>query len=268
MARLAVEHGREIYYEHHEGGDGVPVLFVHGWGMSARVWDGVVPWVRRAGHDVVALDDRCVGSSDKDFKDVSVDAIGGDVVRLVDHLGLDGVVLNGWSHGGAVVVSAAARLGSRLRGLVLTGGATPRFVQGDGWPHGNTAEGLEEILGALEDDRAVFLRGLSDSVCQVDVGEPTVTWMWDIFMQASPAADESLRDLGATDQRDILPTLDVPALLCAGHHDAFVPIDAAREQAKMLPNAKLVEFEQSGHATFLEERQRYRETLTKFLGEC
>jgi non-heme chloroperoxidase len=265
MGRLAVEGTREIYYEHYRGRGAVPVVLVHGWGMSCRVWDYVIPDLQDAGHDVVVFDDRACGLSDRDFEDVSVDALGSDVVALVDHLGFDRVVLNGWSHGGGVVTDAGVKLGDRLAGLVLTGGATPRFVQADDWPYGNTTEGLEELLAALRDDRISFFDGLSQGVCHVAVGKPVIDWMWKVFTETGPQADESLRDLGRIDQRGILDQLQAPTLILAGRHDTFVSIDHAREQTKLFPKAEIVEFE-TGHAPFIEARDEYRSALTEFLG--
>ena len=99
------------------------------------------------------FDHHGCGHSDKDFDDVSIEALGSDVVRLADHLGLQGVVLDGWSLGGAVVVDAAAKLGGRLAGLVLTGGASPHYLQGDGWAHGGTRDVFDQTLAALRDAR-------------------------------------------------------------------------------------------------------------------
>ncbi len=213
MARLNVEGDKSIYYEHHAG-TGRPVVLVHGWGMSARVWDTVLPALLDAGHPVVALDHRACGSSDKDFEDTSIAAIAADVVALIDHLSLDHPVINGWSLGGAVVAEVAGKLGDQLGGLVLTCGATPRYVQDDDYPHGGTIEALDATMAALAVDRAGFLAGLSAGVCHADVGQPVIDWMWQIFMQASPRADFALRDLGNVDHRAVLPDGD-----CTGTGD-------------------------------------------------
>jgi len=264
MAYLAVDGDRRIYYEDYSG-TGRPIMLVHGWGMSVRVWDLTLPALLDAGHRVVSLDHRGCGMSDKDFDDVSIGAIGSDVVRLVEDLGLDGVVLNGWSLGGAVVVDAAAKLGDRLGGLVLTGGATPRYLQAEDFPHGGTPDIFSQTITALRDTRPEFLHALSSGVCHAEVGEATVNWMWAIFMQTSARADATLAELGELDQRDILPKITVPALLCHGAHDAIVPHDIGAAAADLLPDSRLVTFENSGHATFLEETPRYREELLGFL---
>ena len=134
MGRLAVEGDRQIHFEHYGGGSKPTVVLSHGWGMGCRVWDNTVARLVDAGHGVVIYDQRCCGQSDKDFADVSIEALGADLAALCRHLRLAAPVLNGWSLGGAVAVDAAARLGNEVGGLVLTGGATPRYTQGGGLP--------------------------------------------------------------------------------------------------------------------------------------
>jgi non-heme chloroperoxidase len=264
MAYLAVEGDRSIYYERYRG-SARPVVLVHGWGMGARIWDTVLPPLLAAGHEVVVYDQRSCGRSDKDFADVSIDALGSDVVRLVDHLELLGVVVSGWSLGGAVAVDAVAKLGPSAAGLVLTGGATPKYTQGDGWEHGATSEQLDETLAALSLNRPVFLNGLSQAVCAADPGPVTVEWMWQMFMQTSPRADESLRDLGRVDQRDMMKGLDLPALVMHGDKDVIVAPGIGAEAARILPKGRLVPFAQSGHAPFLEEHENYCSELLGFI---
>ncbi|MEX2236133.1 MAG: alpha/beta hydrolase [Dehalococcoidia bacterium] len=267
MAYLAVEGDRRIYYERRNVGGKLPVIFVHGWAMSSRVWDGPMETVREAGHEVLAFDMRGCGHSDKDFDDLSISAIGSDIERLATELGLRELVLNGWSTGGAAIVDAAAKLAGRLRGLVLTGGATPKYLPGEGWAHGTPPDVFATFFPALRSARAPFLDGIARAVCKVDVGEPTIRWMFDIFMQSSSRADLTLRNLGEIDQRGLLPKIDVPVLIMQGRHDAFVSWEMAQEQTKMLPDNRLVEFPECGHAPFLEDAQRYTDELVKFLKE-
>ena len=87
MAYLCVDGERRIYYEHYFGGR-ITVVLAHGWGMGCRVWDGTIARLQDAGVGVVAYDQRGCGRSDKDFADVSIEALGGDLVALCDHLSL------------------------------------------------------------------------------------------------------------------------------------------------------------------------------------
>ncbi len=264
MAYLDVEGTRRIYFEHHPG-PGRPVVLVHGWGVTARCWDTVAPALRAAGHEVVLVDLRCCGRSDKDFADVSISALGADVARLCEELGLDRPVVNGWSLGGAVALDAVARLGSAAGGLVLTGGATPRYTSAPDWPHGGTSDDVEGVLSAAATDRASTFRGVASAVCAVPVSSDVVDWMWAMFMEMGPRGDDSIRDLAGIDQRPLLGGIDVPVLLLHGRHDAFVSFDGAVAAVSLYPDARLVEFPDSGHAPFLEEPERYLAELTGFL---
>ncbi len=266
MAFLEVESGQNIYYEHYRG-SGPPVVLVHGWGMSVRCWDLTLPALLNAGHEVVALDHRGCGHSDKDFADVSTASIASDVVKLIKSTGLDHPVVVAWSFGCAVSAEAAGQLGDAVRGLVLVGPPTPRYTQADGYPHGGTAEIMEQTLTALRDTRPEFLKGLAQGVCHADVGENTIEWMWQSFMETSPRADDALRDLGVVDQRELLPTIQAPVLICSGVHDAVVDPAIATVCADLLPNARLVIFEGSGHAPFLEERELFNRELLAFVDD-
>ena len=81
MAYLSVDGDRRIYYEHYFGG-APRVVLAHGWGMGCRVWDGTVARLQDAGVGVVTYDQRGCGRSDKDFADVSIEALGGDLAAL------------------------------------------------------------------------------------------------------------------------------------------------------------------------------------------
>ena len=265
MGSLQGDSGKEVYFEHHPGER--TVALSHGWGMGCRVWDDTTAALIDAGFGVVAYDHRCCGASDNDFADVSIEALGGDLALLCRHLRLEWPVLIGWSLGGAVVVDAAVRLGAGLAGLVLTGGATPRYTRTAGFPHGGSAEDVAAAVSALRIDRVNFLRSLYfDGVFAADVSEAVKQHCWWIALQASPAADASLGALANLDQRAAMASLDCPALVVAGEVDEVVPAEIARVAADTLTDAELVVFEGCGHAPFLEDRARYHAALLGFLG--
>jgi non-heme chloroperoxidase len=266
MGYLAVEGDRKIYFEHHPGAK-TPVVLIHGWGMSCRVWDTTLSALQAKGHAVVSFDQRGCGLSDKDFRNVSVDSSGTDVVKLLQHLELKHVVVNGWSLGGAIAVAAASQLGKNCVGVVLTGGATPRYVKAPDFQSGGEPGSVTATIAAAREDRANFFAGLTKIVCAVPQSADVERWMWSIFMQASPVADEALLSFETMDQRAILAALDVPLLSIVGGKDVFVEPAIGRFAAKHAKHGQLVEFAECGHAPFLEVPVKYREALLKFLND-
>ncbi len=267
MAYLERDAGRRIYFEDYGAGDNAVVL-VHGWGMGVRTWDFNLSAIRAAGHRVVLLDHRGCGLSDKDFSDFSIEAIAGDVTALVNHLNLSRVVLNGWSLGGAVVVQAAHELSARCAGVVLTCGATPAYLQKPDYPHGGDEATLAETLAAMEADRAEFLWGLTQGIAAKPLGENTLRWFWQIFMESCPPAIASLGALGPLDQRAILAELTCPILSCVGTEDVVVDPDIPRSVAKLNSNARTHEFAGCGHSPHIEETAAYNKLLLEFVSEC
>ena len=267
MAYLDRENGCRVYYESYGGGDRAVVL-VHGWGMGMRAWDYSLQALLNAGYRVVALDHRGCGASDKDFADMSIQAIAGDVVGLVETLGLNRVVLNGWSLGGAVAVAAASSLGHRCAGLVLTCAASPVYLQKSDFPYGGTDQALADTLAAMAADRVNFLAALSQGVCASAVSDRVISWMWQMFMQASPLAATTLAELGPLDQRSLLGALNMPVLSFVGGKDVVVDPQICRSVSTFNAAARIIEYENAGHAPFIDETARYNADLINFLGEC
>lgn len=266
MSHLAVEGNKSIAYEYYPG-RGPTVVLSHGWGMNSRAWDDVTAGLCDAGLGVLAYDHRACGQSDKDFGNVSIEALGSDIVALCEHLSLQAVVLNGWSLGGAVVVDAASKLGARLKGLVLTGGATPRYTQAEGFPHGGTAADVAGTVAALRADRVNFLHGLYfQGVFAAPVNDIVKEQAFRLALQAGPAADASLGALATVDHRAIMKGLNVPALVITGEKDGVVPPGIAEFASKLLPRGRLAVMAGCGHAPFLEDAPTYKKLLHDFLG--
>lgn len=268
MGYLDRDAGRQVYFEDFAADQPTAptMLLIHGWGMSTRCWDPILPALQAAGLRIVALDHRGCGLSDKTFADMSIGAIAGDVVALVEHLGLKSVILNGWSLGGAVAVEAAARLGNRCAGLILTGGATPVYTQKPDFAHGGTAEDVAGTVEAYQTNRVDFLQGLSQVVCVREVGANIENWFYQIFLQASPFAGATLGELATSDQRQTLLALDVPIVSIFGSEDGFVAPPICRWVGENHPRAKNVEFAGVGHAPFIEARDDYLAAVAEFVG--
>ena len=264
MARFDCGEGRSVYYEHYRG-IGTPVVLIHGWAMSSRIWAGTIEALMAAGHEVIAVDLRGCGQSNRDFADLSLAALAGDVVGIVGGATDRPVVLNGWSLGGAVAAEAARLLGAQTAGLVLTCGASPRFTRTDDFPYGGTAEGLDSTAAALAADRAGFFRALAGMVCAREVSPATVDWMWAAFIDSGPGVIRSLLDLADLDQRPLLRELEAPVLSIVGSADAVLESQVGIEAAKLARHGTVAVFDGCGHAPFIEDAPAYMAALQQFL---
>lgn len=265
MARFDAGDGRSVYYEHYRG-TRTPVVLIHGWAMSGRIWAGTAEALKADGHAVLIIDHRGCGQSDRDFDDMSIAAIAGDVAGIVRQEVSAPVVLNGWSLGGAVAVAAAGLLGDKAAGVVLTCGASPRFVRSDDFPYGGEPGSLDATAEAMAADRAGFFRGLAQGVCAKEVSAPTIDWMWNAFIDSGVDALDSLRSLGQTDQRDALAQLTVPLLSIVGTADVILDPEIGRIAASLAPKGEVAEMEGCGHAPFIEDAPAYLAALRSFLG--
>lgn len=268
MNQLAVgggeDSGRSIYYEYHRG-TRLPMLCVHGWGMNTRSWDLLLPALQEAGHSVITFDQRGCGRSSKDFAEVSINSSADDVIRLLDHLRVERVVLNGWSIGGPISVAAANQLGRRCAGVISTVGATPRHTQAPDFPLGFPPGSIEAQIPLLRRDRAGFLNGFAEVCFARPINSAWKVWMFDALMQTAPCADLALKDLENLDQRTILSKLQAPFLAIVGGKDPLVLAEVVREAARIAPQGRAEEFADCGHAPHLEDPERYERVVLEFL---
>lgn len=266
MAYLTVDGKHRVYFEDHGAGDCALVL-IHGWGMDARVWDGVLMPLLADDRRVIVMDHRGCGRSDHDFPDLSIAAIAGDVARLVGETGASRAVLNGWSLGGAVATQAAHDLGATCAGLILTAGASPIYTQKADLALGGTAEDVLATVAAIDADRINVLRGVADAVCARPVSTHVTEWMARSFINSSARATATLAELAFIDQREMLLALDMPVLSFICGRDGFVAPQIGQWVADHHPRARGVRYPDSGHAPFIEERDAYLEALRGFLDQ-
>lgn len=264
MARFDCGDGRSVHYQHHKGA-ATPIVLIHGWAMSSRLWAGTIEALHAAGHGVIAIDHRGCGQSDRDFDDMSIAALASDVEGIVRQETSRPVVLNGWSLGGAVAAEAARRLGDRVAGLVLTCGASPRYTKTADFPFGGDRADLAASAAALAADRAGFFKGIAQAVCVRDVSPETVDWMWGTFIDSGPNVIRSLLDLADIDQRALLAALDAPLLSIIGGADLILDPQIGLQAAKCARRGTTVTFDGCGHAPFIEDAPKYIATLRDFM---
>lgn len=268
MPFIETSSGVEIYYE--ETGHGRPLVMLHGWSMSGRVWRFqqeladtfrlVIPDL--AGH----------GRSSAPAAGYSLNDLAGDIVDLFERLDLTNAVLLGWSLGSQVALAAFQKLQERLAGVVLVG-ATPRFTATDGYPWGLPATAVRGMGLRLRRDlnrtMGEFFQGMFATEELSREQEHRIAR--EIVMEGHPplpaVAQATLKILASTDLRAILPEIRRPVLIIHGSADAVCQPGAARYLAKRMPDARLVELNGIGHAPFLSRPVDVNAVLRSFLRE-
>lgn len=237
---------------HHEAtGRGPDLLLLHGWGLHGGVWSTVLRELAAA-HRVHVIDlpghGRSPGGASWDLPTL--------VDGLLERMPARSTWL-GWSLGGLIALSAAARRPDRVARLVLVG-ATPRFVSGPEWPCALASDVLDDFASSLQRDyRSTVLRFLS---LQLGDGPAERTALrrlrGELFRFGEPdraALRAALDLLRTTDLRSDLPRIEVPTTIIQGGRDRLVPPAAGACLAHMLPRATQHTFPLAGHAPFLSE---------------
>lgn len=257
-----------IYYE--ESGVGRPLVMLHGWSGSGRVWR--FQQELSAGSRLIIPDLRGHGRSTAPPGGSLLADLADDIVSLFDQLELTDAVLLGWSLGSQVALAVFPKLKERLAGVILVG-ATPRFTATEGYPHGLPAtapRGMGLRLNkAFNRTMEEFFRGMfaEGELSHEQENRINREIAWEGSLPEPTVAHATLDILALTDLRDKLPAIDRPVLLIHGSADTICPPGAARFLAEQLPDARLVELDGPGHAPFLSRPDEFNAILRKFLQE-
>jgi pimeloyl-ACP methyl ester carboxylesterase len=220
-------------------GDG-PRTFVAtgGWTGSWEVWEEPIGLLTAAGWRCVAYDHRGSGESPVDPALITVDAMTGDVVGVLDALGVDTCVLAGESQGGAIAQYAATRSPNRFSGLVLAAPA----------PTGRSRRGGGFADACRADYPAAVQRFVERCFPEPQI-EHVRRWARDILLRADPEQAARIIEMWGDDGvPDVDPrSIDIPTLILHGTGDVIVPIEHSRSLAELLPDAELIVFDGSGH---------------------
>lgn len=160
MTTLTLRDGTELYYK--DWGSGQPILFSHGWPLSADMWDAQMLFFAERGYRAIAFDRRGFGRSSQPWTGYDYDTFADDIAELIEALDLKDVILAGFSMGGGDVTRYIARKGSsRIAKLALISAVTPLFVKTADHPQGPDASLFAGIRAGLAADRPQFLDDFS-----------------------------------------------------------------------------------------------------------
>lgn len=246
MSTITTSDGTEIFYK--DWGTGQPIVFSHGWPLSADDWDTQMLFFLNQGYRVIAADRRGHGRSTQTNDGHDMDHYADDLAAVVEHLDLHDAIHVGHSTGGGEVVHYIARHGERrVAKAVLISAVPPLMVQSESNPGGlpkSVFDGLQEQVAT---NRSAFYRDLASTAFYgfnrpgVEPVEAIIqNWWRQGMMGGAKAHYDGIVAFSQTDFTEDLKKISVPVLIMHGDDDQVVPYeDASVLSAKLVRNGTL-----------------------------
>lgn len=245
MATITTKDGTSIYYK--DWGEGQPVVFSHGWPLSADAWEDQMIFLGERGFRCIAHDRRGHGRSSQPWIGNEMDTYADDLAELVEALDLKEAIHVGHSTGGGEVARYIGRHGtSRVAKAVLIGAVPPLMLKTNVNPGGLPMEAFDQIRAGVLADRSQFFKDLSVPFyganrpgAKISQGLRDSFWLQGMLC-GHKAAYDCIKAFSETDFTEDLKKFDVPTLILHGDDDQIVPIGAsAMISSKLIKGATL-----------------------------
>ena len=274
MTHVTTKDGVQIFYKDWGPKDAPPLVFHHGWPLSADDWDAQLLFFLQQGFRVVAHDRRGHGRSSQVGEGHDMDHYAADVAAVVGHLDLKGAVHIGHSTGGGEVARYVARHGNGLAAkAVLIGAVPPSMVKTEANPGGLPLEVFDGFRKALADNRAQFylevasgpFYGFNREGAKRQEGV-VYNWWRQGMMGGAKAHYDGIKAFSETDFTEDLKAIAVPTLVMHGSDDQIVPIDdSAKLSIKLLKHGTLKIYEGLGHGLCTIDAETVNRDLLQFI---
>ncbi len=245
MPTITTKDGTQIYYK--DWGEGRPIVFSHGWPLTADDWDGQMMYFGQRGFRVIAADRRGHGRSSQTWDGNDMDTYADDLAALTEKLDLKDAIHVGHSTGGGEVARYIGRHGSkRVAMAVLISAVPPLMVKTDKNPEGAPIAVFDGLRAAYMENRPQFYKdltlpfyGYNRPGAKISEGIREKWWLQGM-MGGVKAGYDCIQAFSETDFTEDLKKFDVPTLILHGDDDQIVPIRAAALQsAKLVKGATL-----------------------------
>jgi non-heme chloroperoxidase len=271
MNTITTKDGTQIYYK--DWGKGQPVVFSHGWPLSADAWEDQMFFLGERGYRCIAHDRRGHGRSSQPWNGNDMDTYADDLAALVESLDLKDAIHVGHSTGGGEVARYIGRHGTkRVAKAVLIDGIPPLMLKTAANPGGLPIQAFDEIRAGVLADRSQFFKDLSAPFYGANrpgskVSQGLRDWFWLQGMQAGfKGVFDCIKVFSETDLTEDLKKFDVPTLIIHGDDDQIVPIgDSAMLSSKIVKNATLKVYPGAPHGLTATHKDRVNEDLLAFL---
>ncbi|MBT9372323.1 alpha/beta hydrolase [Rhizobium sp. CSW-27] len=273
MASIVTQDATQIYYKDWGPKDGQPIIFSHGWPLSADAWDAQLVYFADRGFRTIAHDRRSHGRSDQVWQNNTMDRYADDLADLIAKLDLRNIVLVGHSTGGGEVTRYVGRHGTeRVARIALIGAVPPLMLKTETNPGGLPIDAFDAIRKGTYDNRSQFFKDLTIPFYGYNrpgaaISEGLREEFWRQGMMGGLKGQlDSIRAFSESDFHQDLQAFDKPTLVLHGDDDQIVPIGAAAlSTVRIVRHAVLKIYEGADHGLTQTQQDRFNADLLDFI---